>query len=201
MKKTPTTEKRTYQSELRAQQARATYARILDAAMAMLRDGARDLSYAALARAARVSVPTVYRHFPTRPELFEALYHRIEAQHGGAATAPSDLDGAVRAFFERYDGDAMRSAARLNHVWEFSRVSTVPRRRAWCAAFVDARVPGLKEPERTWLIDLAVLLISSAFAESARGYLDLDGSATGDRVRFALDALLAHARTLTQEDP
>ena len=41
----------------------------------------------------------------------------------------------------------------------------------WLAALVDAQVPGLQEPHRTWVLDLGVLILSSNMASAADGYL------------------------------
>ena len=57
---------RTYRSELRAQQADETRARILDATVRVMARGLASLSIPAVAREAGVSVPTVYRHFATK---------------------------------------------------------------------------------------------------------------------------------------
>jgi AcrR family transcriptional regulator len=65
---------RGYRSDLRAEQARATRARILEA---VLRLGVLDHlalpTHAAVARAAGVAERTVYRHFPTAEHLREAF--------------------------------------------------------------------------------------------------------------------------------
>lgn len=189
--------RREYRSELRAEQARATRERILDAALELLRSGAREMSYASLAKTARVSVPTIYRHFPTRPELFEAIYVRTEATGVSTQEVEQDFHGSLRKFFARFDDPegVHARATRLNAVWEFSRATTVPRRKAWCEATISRQLPGLPEPQRTLLLDLCVVLLSSAMVEAHRGYLDRSGVETAERVQFALDALFAHAAT------
>lgn len=189
--------RREYRSELRAEQALATRERILDATLELLRRGDRHLTYAGLAKAARVSVPTIYRHFPTRPELFEALYSKTEAMAANPVEVEQDLRGGLRKFFARFDDPdgVYARATRLNSVWEFSRATTVPRRKAWCSAYIERQLPGLPEPQRALLLDLCVVLISSTMAEAHRGYLDRSGAETAERVQFALDALFAHAAT------
>jgi AcrR family transcriptional regulator len=52
-------------NELRAAQAQATRARILEATVNVMARGVASVSIPAVAREARVSVPTVYRHFGT----------------------------------------------------------------------------------------------------------------------------------------
>lgn len=200
----PKDEPRSYRSELRADQARATRARIIDAVKTLIGEGNRELAYTQIAKAARVSVPTVYRHFPTRPELFEGLYAAVELTQVPTDASFSDADMLhyVRAFFQRFDDPdgVYAKSTRLNAMWEFSRATTVPRRRALLDAYIANRAPHLEEPQRTWLLDLGVVLFSSAMSEAMRGYLDRTGVETADRVLFAFDALFTHANSLTQSE-
>ena len=50
--------------------------RLLLAAAEVFRDGGRDASLEAVAKRAEVGIGTLYRHFPTREALFEAVYRR-----------------------------------------------------------------------------------------------------------------------------
>src|SRR5271154_6427647 len=50
--------------------------RLLDAAKAVFSAGGPDASLEAVARRADVGIGTLYRHFPTRESLFEAVYRR-----------------------------------------------------------------------------------------------------------------------------
>jgi AcrR family transcriptional regulator len=50
--------------------------RVLEAAKAVFSAGGPDASLEAVARHAGVGIGTLYRHFPTREELFEAVYRR-----------------------------------------------------------------------------------------------------------------------------
>jgi AcrR family transcriptional regulator len=54
--------------------------RVLEAAKAVFSAGGPDASLEAVARGAGVGIGTLYRHFPTREALFEAVYRR-EVQH------------------------------------------------------------------------------------------------------------------------
>src|SRR5579863_9733131 len=55
--------------------AQRNYARLLDAASAaFLEHGADDVSLEEIARRAGVGIGTLYRHFPTRQALLEAVY-------------------------------------------------------------------------------------------------------------------------------
>jgi AcrR family transcriptional regulator len=56
--------------------------RVLEAAKAVFLAGGPDASLEAVARRAGVGIGTLYRHFPTREALFEAVYRREVEQLG-----------------------------------------------------------------------------------------------------------------------
>jgi AcrR family transcriptional regulator len=103
---------RAYSSELREEQARSTRGRILDAVIAALARQ-EDLSVPALAKAAGVSVPTVYRYFPTREALMDATQEAIGERLRRPRWADDPQDYVARipdrfAWFER-NGDLIRA--------------------------------------------------------------------------------------------
>ena len=59
--------------------------RVLQAAKAVFSAGGADASLEAVARQAGVGIGTLYRHFPTRESLFEAVYRREVQQLGELA--------------------------------------------------------------------------------------------------------------------
>jgi AcrR family transcriptional regulator len=59
--------------------------RVLEAAKAVFSAGGADASLEAVARTAGVGIGTLYRHFPTREALFEAVYRREVEQLGELA--------------------------------------------------------------------------------------------------------------------
>jgi AcrR family transcriptional regulator len=59
--------------------------RVLEAAKAIFSAGGPDASLEAVARRAGVGIGTLYRHFPTREALFEAVYRREVQQLGELA--------------------------------------------------------------------------------------------------------------------
>jgi AcrR family transcriptional regulator len=68
------------QSEKSARNQRAdavrNHERVLEAAKAVFSAGGAEASLEAVARTAGVGIGTLYRHFPTREALFEAVYRR-----------------------------------------------------------------------------------------------------------------------------
>src|ERR1700687_278391 len=61
--------------------------RVLEAAKAVFSAGGPDASLEAVAKRAGVGIGTLYRHFPTRDALFEAVYRREVQQLGELAEA------------------------------------------------------------------------------------------------------------------
>jgi len=59
--------------------------RVLEAAKAIFSAGGSDASLEAVARQAGVGIGTLYRHFPTREALYEAVYRREVEQLGELA--------------------------------------------------------------------------------------------------------------------
>ncbi|MCC8940164.1 TetR/AcrR family transcriptional regulator [Bradyrhizobium sp. Arg68] len=59
--------------------------RVLEAAKAVFSAGGSEASLEAVARQAGVGIGTLYRHFPTREALFEAVYRREVEQLGDLA--------------------------------------------------------------------------------------------------------------------
>jgi AcrR family transcriptional regulator len=73
--------------------------RVLEAAKSVFSAGGADASLEAVAQRAGVGIGTLYRHFPTREALYEAVYRREVQQLGELAEAlknEADPVGALR---------------------------------------------------------------------------------------------------------
>jgi AcrR family transcriptional regulator len=79
--------------------------RVLEAAKAVFSAGGSDASLEAVAKRAGVGIGTLYRHFPTREALFEAVYRREVDQLSELAeqlrNAPEPVD-ALRRWLKAY---------------------------------------------------------------------------------------------------
>jgi AcrR family transcriptional regulator len=71
--------------------------RVLEAAKAVFNAGGPDASLEAVAKRAGVGIGTLYRHFPTREALFEAVYRREVQQLGELAEALKSEPDPVEA--------------------------------------------------------------------------------------------------------
>jgi AcrR family transcriptional regulator len=86
--------------------ARRNYEKVLSAAREAFAEGGEDTSLEEIARRAEVGIGTLYRHFPSRQALLEALYvNEVEE----LARSAEQLDGgdpweALNGWFERLIG-------------------------------------------------------------------------------------------------
>jgi AcrR family transcriptional regulator len=96
--------------------------RVLEAAKSVFSAGGPEASLEAVARRAGVGIGTLYRHFPTREDLFEAVYRREVEQLGELA---EQLKGAAAPV------DALRR-------WLRSNVELVATKKGMAAALALA---------------------------------------------------------------
>jgi AcrR family transcriptional regulator len=96
--------------------------KILAAARVALAEPGADLSMAEISRRAGVGMATLYRNFPGRRELLEALYtDEVDALCDAAATAEGDTPGArfeawLRRFFAYFISKRHIASELLEHV-------------------------------------------------------------------------------------
>jgi AcrR family transcriptional regulator len=105
---------RTYDNRLREEQARQTRQRIVEAVAEVLATGATSFAMADVAARAKVSEPTLYRHFPSRDALLDAAGDWLN-ERLGAPPMPATSDdfvpsvAALFAYFARNE-DLVRAA-------------------------------------------------------------------------------------------
>jgi len=99
--------------------------RVLEAAKTVFSAGGSDASLEAVAREAGVGIGTLYRHFPTREALYEAVYRREVEQLGEMAELLKDDASPV---------DALRR-------WLRSNVEFVATKKGMAAALALAAGP------------------------------------------------------------
>jgi AcrR family transcriptional regulator len=192
-------ETRTYQSKLRAEQAEETRHRILDAALRVMSTGLASLSVPAVAREAGVSVPTVYRHFGTKPDLLAQMYPHA-ARRAGLDRIPDpssagDVKGAVRALIERLDalGDLER-AAFASPIADEVRHATMPSRFARLRRMAESIEPTLSGAELDRIARLLVVLVSQSALRTWRDHLGVSADQAAEDVDWVLRAVIAAAR-------
>jgi AcrR family transcriptional regulator len=188
-------ETRPYRSELRKRQVDETRGRILDATVRVMARGMASTSIPAVAREAGVSVPTVYRHFRTKHELFAALYPHVV--YRGAMTGlplPDSLDGfgpGLRKQFASLEalGDVER-AAMASPAGEEARRAMMPSRVARTRELTDAIVPPTSTIDRERLTRLLVVLTGQAAFRTWRDHLNCTPDQAADDVEWAIRTLI-----------
>jgi AcrR family transcriptional regulator len=165
---------RSYRSQLRAQQAEETRGRILDATGRVMAGGLAFVSIPQVAREAGVSVPTIYRHFPTKHDLLAAVFpHAVRRAGLDEPVIPRSMDelrAGLRAYFERTDsfGDIARAAMASPASDEVRRLN-MPDRVAMFRRLADSLKPKPSPEDRDRIARLLVILTaSSAPASMAR---------------------------------
>ena len=193
---------RTYQSELRVEQAEETRRRILDAALRVMATGLASLSVPAVAREAGVSVPTVYRHFGTKAALLAQMYPHA-ARRAGLDRVPDpstvgDVKTTVRAVIERLDAmDDMGRAAYASPIADEVRHATMPARFARMSRVAESIEPPLPDADLDRITRLLVVLVSQAALRTWRDHLGVSATQAADDVDWVLRAVIAAA---TQEE-
>src|SRR5215470_11388874 len=190
-------ETRVYRSPLRDERAIQTRTRILDGLVqVMARNGIAELSIPLVAREAGVSIPSVYRYFPTKRDLITALDEYAHQKGSftlddfGPMETPEDLARIVPLTFKRREAIESTLSAAMN-----SRLGYSMRRQEFADRakhFSKALRPiakHLNRKEQQWLTDVVFVLSSYSCVRAFRDYLDLDAEEAGKRVAWAIRVL------------
>ena len=165
---------RRYQSPLRDEQAEATALRIIEAAIRVLERGLSGLSIPAVAREARVSVATVYHHFPDKPALIRAVTNHLDRQMGAeeldaVPASAAEIVEHIRFVFPRLSGRrALMAPALLGP-------EGTALRREWLserAAIVRAALAGSATASLPEDFDRLVAIVTLLCTTEALGVLD-----------------------------
>jgi AcrR family transcriptional regulator len=189
--------KRSYDSPLRRAQAAGTRDRILEAVSELVAAGAiGELTVPAVAARAGVTVRTVYRHFPTRADMVDAM-QKWALQRMGALTWPKDVEELLAfpvPLFEAFDRNRPLVEAQLGAAGIAVRREGKQRRVELLRdtlAEILARCPA--ETQRAALGVIKQLLSASAW-QALREDVGLDGTQAGRAVAWAIGALVEDLR-------
>jgi len=182
-------------NELRAAQAQATQARILEATVSVMARGVASVSIPAVAREAGVSVPTVYRHFGTKRDLLAAVFPHVLRRAGLDELVPprsiDELSHGVRALFERIDsaGDLARAAAASPAAEEVRRVD-MPARLEMSRRLAGSIVPKLTPGDRDRIARLLTILISASALRVWRDHLGSTVEEAANDIEWVIGAAI-----------
>ena len=190
---------RTYRSDLRAQQADATRARILDATVRVMARGMAGMSIPEVSREAGVSIPTVYRHFGSKEDLLAAVYPHV-ARRLGLDKVPDpltldDLRSGIRTVFEKVDSYTdLERAAVASPAAEGTRHLTMPQRLTRLSRFADSVQPRLAKADRERITRLLVVLTASSSLRMWRDHLGVSVEQAADDIDWVMRASIAASR-------
>jgi len=183
---------RSSRPSLRQAQRAVTEQRIVEALAALIgHEHPLEISMAAVAEQAGVSEPTLYRHFPTKRDLFAALagYQFQTVTAGLAPASAGELADAVRTVYQR--------SADLENLVRWTLAGTDPQRVP--RPNVQARLEMLRaalgdqaegDDDRTQFLLRVVLLLTSPMAWLYwKDYLGLDPAAAAETAGWAITTL------------
>ena len=191
---------RTYSSPLRENQAQRTRDLILDALTELLATHRVDeVSTKKIAERARVSQPTVYRHFPDRAALVQGLTDRIERKIAESGVPEPEtleewiqsIEGALRLTDENAAvaiAEAVMNADPRRFTPE-SRARTENITRAVARSF-----PELDDRDHRRVAALVRTFISVQTWLRMREEFGIDGAESGPLVTWALTTLVREIR-------
>lgn len=191
---------RTYESPLRQEQFERTRNRILGATARVLAATDGTLSIPAVAREARVSVPTVYRHFRTKEDLLGALgLYFVEKIRLPDRWPPANLE-ELREFVVAQAAEYAAAEPALRAVLATEagrkvRQEFLPRRKRMIAAGLEPLLDGVGNRDKARVHDVYLLLTSSAGYRAARDFLAYSDQELADTIIWVVERLARGSRT------
>jgi AcrR family transcriptional regulator len=190
---------RPYDSPLRAEQQEATRRRILQAMADVLADEAvGDVTVPIVAMRARVSVRTVYRHFPTKEALFDAFGEWAEENLQLVVHSyPDTLEGVLEmapALYRMYDEREPLIRALLSKRGQEIRARTRRRRLQTFEKAMRELTESLEPAERRRALAVVYLLVSAPAWQAMRDQWELEGEEAGQAAAWAVRVLTDELR-------
>ncbi len=188
--------RRSYTSPLRRHQKKITRDRILEAAAAIISEGRiLDFTVKEVADRAGVSYGSVYRHFPTRESLLEALYEaasQIMAQSSPfTANSLDEIPAMVRKTVAMFEGEAnivqaFTMALAANNIQPQNR----RQRDQMVQQLVAETAPHLAPEVARQVAAIICHLHSSLTWATLKQRFGLSAEATADALTWALQTLI-----------
>jgi AcrR family transcriptional regulator len=184
-------------ANLRDRQTATTRAEILDVAFEMLTKHPNDaFSHEAIAKKAGMGARTVYRHFPSRADLLQALWERLRGTTG--IRFPNDEEEVVpfiRDVFQQFeDHQALVRAVLNSSVGMEVRKTGAVRGRADLTKSLAKVLEGLPLRRQAQMIAVFLTVYSGNFWQTLRDRGGLSGTDAQEAATWAVEALLAAAR-------
>jgi AcrR family transcriptional regulator len=170
-------------------------ARIEDALLEVLADGdPTGVNHDEVALRAGVGRRTVYRYYPDRAALLEAVYHRLNRAAGPGVAMPRSARGMIDGLEELFTGfdrnaDAMTVTMASAEGRAIRNAMSAERVAAYRAALAEETAH--LDPRRRDMVVAAIQLLNSGFAwREYRDQWKLQGKDMAAASRWAIEALL-----------
>jgi AcrR family transcriptional regulator len=193
----------TSRPSLRQAQRAVTEQRIVEALAALIdQEHPLEISMAAVAKRAGVSEPTLYRHFPTKRDLFAALAgHQFRSVTAGLTPASATgLAEAVQVVFQR-SADIENTIRWTLAAPDPERVPRphAPARLGMLRTALRDVLAGVDDDTAQFVLRTVLLLTSPMAWLYWKDYLGLDPSTAADTAGWAITTLAAAARPPAQQ--
>lgn len=191
---------RPYESPLRAEQMEQTRLRILEATTVVLADPSCDeVTIPLVAKRARVSLRTVYRHFATREALFDVwaewVDERLQIHLHSYPESAEQLAPFARDLYRSYDESASLVQAMLtSRAARAVRERTRRRRQRGFNRAMRELTAGLEPKARARALAVVYLLVSAPAWQAMREQSGLDGVEAGEAAAWAVRVLTDELR-------
>jgi len=185
---------RSYNSPLRERQAGQTREAILEALTAELAEGGlHELNIPAIARRAGVSVRTVYRYFPTRDALLDAVDRWMDETivPGAPPASVDEMPRMAEKAFAEFDANETTMLAQW--ATTLGRDVRARRRRRRISAYGDVLAEitsNLSRAEARAAHAVISYLLSSLTWKTMREEFNMNGAESGRAVAWALRLLI-----------
>jgi AcrR family transcriptional regulator len=184
----------------RERQTAHTREHIIDVAKDLLvRAPTEPFSHEKVAHAAGLGARTVYRHFPSRADLMQALWERVRAD--SKTRFPSNEDEVVafaRTQFKEFNDreGLVRASLSFSASTELRARGSLEGRPAFrrSLAHITKHLP---ESEQRRLIAVCLAIYSAPFWQLLRDRGELTGDEPGEAAAWALTAVLKAAKSRT----
>jgi len=189
-----------YHSPLRSRQKEQTRDLILDAVDAILRGApVSEVTIAAVARQADITERTIYRHFPTREDLLDAVWRRaLHAVTGGQDQQLETIDQILdltRAAYENFDANEgiVRALIAAPDGVDASKQPAEVRLEMLREAYAGL-LGGIPEDEVNAVVTATHVLSGASAWSHLRDYCGLDGAEGGKAAALAIELIVEGAK-------
>ncbi len=193
---------RGYRSALRDEQTVATRQRIVDALVEQAAEtGRRDFSIADVAQRAGVAERTVYRYFPTREDLLNAVNAQLDKEaHRLQPRSEEDLTHHIRELFAWFEQNAqLVEASHVAGLGQAVRSQGRQQRGAEARKLIDEWLSDLPESERQRTFAVFRSMFGSVTWRTMRQELGMSAQETVDAVEWILGLMMADLKKRRRE--